>query len=91
MLLSEMAQAGQPIPPEALLEFADMPDDIRQKLMGMMAQQGQAQADAQKVTYDGEIKKTLIAQGIIPPDVEQQFLQAPQANPNEANQGPGIM
>jgi hypothetical protein len=93
MLLSEMAQAGQPIPPEALLEFADMPDTVKQKLMGMMAQQGQAQASADQAKADAESQKTLIAQGQIPPEVAQRFLQAPQDNlpPNEANQGPGIM
>ena len=93
MLLSEMAQAGQPIPPEALLEFADMPDDVRQKLMGMMAQQGQAQASAEQAKADAEIQKTLIAQGQIPPEVAQRFLQAPQQDlpQNEPNQGPGIM
>lgn len=94
MLLTEMAQAGQPIPPEALLEFADMPDNVRSKLMDMMAQQGQAQASAEQAKADAEIQKTLIAQGQIPPEVAQRFLQAPQQEslpPNEANQGPGIM
>jgi len=93
MLLSEMAQAGQPIPPEALIEFADMPDNIRQKLTTMMAQQGQAQAQAQQATADAEIQKTLIAQGQIPPEVAQRFLQTPQNDlpPTEPNQGPGIM
>lgn len=93
MLLSEMAQAGQPIPPEALLEFADMPDSTKQKLMTMLSQQGQAQASAEQAKADAEIQKTLIAQGQIPPEVAQRFLQAPQQDlpPNEANQGPGIM
>lgn len=94
MLLSEMAQAGQPIPPEALLEFADMPDAIKQKLTTMMAQQGQAQAGAEQAKADAEIQKTLIAQGQIPPEVAQRFLQAPQQEslpPSEANPGPGIM
>jgi hypothetical protein len=93
MLLSEMAQAGQPIPPEALLEFADMPDSTKQKLMEMLSQQGQAQASADQAKADAEIQKTLIAQGQIPPEVAQRFLQAPQEDlpPNEANQGPGIM
>jgi hypothetical protein len=93
MLLSEMAQAGQPIPPEALLEFADMPDTVKQKLMDMLSQQGQAQASADQAKADAEIQKTLIAQGQIPPEVAQRFLQAPQQDlpPNEANQGPGIM
>lgn len=94
MLLSELARNGQPIPPEALLEFADMPADIRNKLISMMSQQGQAQAEAEQAKADAEIQKTLIAQGQIPPAVQQKFLiQQPQEAqpPNEANQGPGIM
>lgn len=94
MLLSELARNGQPIPPEALLEFADMPGDVRNKLISMMAQQGQAQASAEQAKTDAEIQKTLIAQGQIPPAVQQKFLiQQPQEEqaPMETNQGPGIM
>jgi hypothetical protein len=94
MLLSELARSGQPIPPEALLEFADMPAEIRNKLINMMAQQGQAQASAEQAKADAEIQKTLIAQGQIPPAVQEKFLiQQPQEAqpPSEANQGPGIM
>lgn len=94
-LLSEMAQAGQPIPPEALLEFADMPSEVKTKLMGMLAQQGQAQNQAAQATADAEIQKTLIAQGQIPPEVAKRFLnQAPQQEglpPTEGNQASGIM
>jgi regulator of protease activity HflC (stomatin/prohibitin superfamily) len=70
-----------------------MPDSTKQKLMDMLSQQGQAQASAEQAKADAEIQKTLIAQGQIPPEVAQRFLQAPQTNlpPNEANQGPGIM
>lgn len=94
MLLSELARSGQPIPPEALLEFADMPGEVRTKLIGMMAQQGQAMADAEQAKADAEIQKTLIAQGQIPPSVQEKFLiQQPQeAQPQtEPNIGPGIM
>lgn len=94
MLLSELAKGGQPIPPEALLEFADMPGDVRNKLISMMTQQGQAQAQAEQAKADAEIQKTLIAQGQIPPSVQEKFLiQQPQEAqlPSEANQGPGIM
>ena len=94
MLLSDLAKSGQPIPPEALLEFADMPTEVRNKLLQQMAQQGQAQAEAEQAKADAEIQKTLIAQGQIPPAVQEKFLiQQPQEAqaPNEANQGPGIM
>jgi hypothetical protein len=94
MLLSELARSGQPIPPEALLEFADMPGDVRNKLVSMMAQQGQAQASADQAKADAEIQKTLIAQGQIPPAVQQKFLiQQPQEEQpqSEPNVGPGIM
>lgn len=94
MLLSDLAKSGQPIPPEALLEFADMPSEIRTKLMDMMAQQMQAQSQAQQDTADAEVLKTLVAQGIIPPQVQEKFLiQQPQEEQpqSEPNVGPGIM
>lgn len=94
MLLSDLAKSGQPIPPEALLEFADMPGDVRTKLMDMMAQQMQAQSQAQQDTADAEVLKTLVAQGIIPPQVKEKFLiQQPQEEQpqSEPNVGPGIM
>jgi hypothetical protein len=94
MLLSDLAKSGQPIPPEALLEFADMPADIRTKLTDMMAQQMQAQSQAQQDTADAEVLKTLVAQGIIPPQVQEKFLiQQPQEEQpqSEPNIGPGIM
>lgn len=95
-LLAEMAQAGQPIPPEAMLEFADMPQQVRTKLMSMMQQQQQAAGSAEQAKADAEIQKTLIAQGQIPPEVQQRFLsQAPQQQqdlpPTEGDQAPGIM
>lgn len=94
MLLSELASNGQPIPPEALFEFADMPAEVRQKLTTMMQQQQSGMAQAEQAKADAEIQKTLIAQGQIPPEVAQRFLtQQPQEQepPTESNQAPGIM
>lgn len=94
MLLSDLAKSGQPIPPEALLEFADMPGEVRSKLMDMMAQQANAQAQEQQTSADTEVVKTLVAQGIIPPSVKEKFLiQQPQEEQpqTEPNIGPGIM
>jgi hypothetical protein len=94
MLLSELAKTGQPIPPEALFEFADMPEEVRQKILGMMQQQQSGMAEAEQAKADAEIQKTLIAQGQIPPEVAQRFLnQQPeeQQPPTEGNQAPGIM
>lgn len=94
MMLSEMAKTGAPIPPEAMFEFADMPADVKKKLIDIMSQQGQAQSQAEQAKADAEIQKTLIAQGQIPPEVAQRFLnQQPQQNqpPTEGNQAPGIM
>ena len=62
MLLSDLAKSGQPIPPEALLEFADMPTEVRNKLLQQMAQQGQAQAEAEQAKADAEIQQPQEAQ-----------------------------
>ena len=93
-LLRDMQQSGQPIPPEALFEFADMPDATKQKLITMIAQQQQAQSDSTQATADAEIQKTLIAQGQIPPAVAQKFLSpppSPNQPPNVSDQAAGPM
>jgi len=73
MLLKEMMEGGMQIPPESLFEFADIPSDVKQKLVGAMQAQQQGQAQAATETSDMEIQKTLIAQGIIPPAVAEKY------------------
>jgi hypothetical protein len=81
MMLSEMAQAGQPIPPEIIFEFADIPDDVRAKINESIAAQQQAQSGAQSATAEMEITKTIIGQGIIPPHIQEQYGLPPGLQP----------
>lgn len=73
MLLSEMARSGSPVPPELMVEFMDIPAELKQKIQSSMMQQAQAQAQTQDANSKMEINKTLIAQGIIPPEVQAQL------------------
>ncbi len=80
LLLSDLAKSGLPIPPESLINLADIPDGEKQKLMSQMAQQQEAMASAESEKSQTEINKTLIGQGIIPPSVQEQLgQQSPQA------------
>lgn len=79
MILSEMMQRGVQIPPEMLLEYADMPQANKDKVMQMLAEQNAAQNEAAAKSGDGEIEKTLVAKGIIPPAVAER-MGLPQQN-----------
>lgn len=73
MLIKEMIEGGFPVPPEAVFEFADIPADVKQKLLGTMQQQQQGMAQAEQAKADAEIQKTLIAQGMVPPAIAEQY------------------
>lgn len=77
MLLTQMAQSGAPVPPELMVEFMDIPSELKSKIQNGLAAQAQAQAQAQGVSADMEINKTLIAKGIIPPEVQAKLGQQP--------------
>jgi hypothetical protein len=71
MLLQELMKSGVPLPPDILLQVAEIPDTIRKKAEEALQAQQQAQQQQGQATADMEIQKTLIAKGIIPPAVAQ--------------------
>lgn len=74
---------GDVVPPELTIAVADIPEETRTKILDGITQAQQSQASAAAEAADGEINKTLIAQGIIPPSIqaklkrEQAELQQP--------------
>lgn len=74
-LLLEMAKAGQQIPPEVMVELSALPTSLKEKLKAALQQGQEAAAQAAQATRSMEIEKTLIAQGMIPPNVQAEFLQ----------------
>jgi hypothetical protein len=84
-LLLNMVKAGQQIPPEILIEVADLPQEVKTKLITSMQQAAAAAAEEAKRTSDTEIAKTLAAKGIYTPEV-QQMIQG--ATPPEQAQPP---
>lgn len=88
MLLSDLARnSGIPIPPEALIGLMDLPEEEKAKIVQGIQSQQQAQASQQSATADMEITKTLIAQGLVPPKVAQQYgVQGAPAQPQDQGQ-----
>lgn len=70
-MMQEMVQAGAPIPPDVIIELSPLPQEYKQKLLDGLAAQAQQQAEAANTAGQAEIDKTLIAQGIIPPNVQE--------------------
>lgn len=88
MMLSELAQSGTPIPPEILIEFLDVPQGTKDKILSSIAAQQEAQSTQQQQVKEMEENKTLINQGIIPPDVQQR-LTVSQQNISQGDLGNG--
>lgn len=85
--LAEMTKAGQQIPPDVLLDLAPIPETQKQKILQSMAQASQAQAQAEKEKQRSEMWKPLIADGIYPPEIQQEIAQAQQRQGGQTPQG----
>lgn len=73
MVMREMAQAGAPIPPQMLIEFAPIPEEQKKRVIQGLEEQAAAEAEKKDADNKTEIQKTLIAQGIIPPEVQAEL------------------
>lgn len=81
MMLKEMMQAGAPVSPEMLIEFAPIPEEQKKRAYMVMEQQASAAQEAENSKQKAEIQKTLIAQGYIPPEVQAQMQQQQPGQP----------
>jgi hypothetical protein len=63
LLLGEMAKAGAPIPPQALIQTSPLPEAHKRNILQSMEAQQQAQQQAEQAKQQAEIQKTLIAKG----------------------------
>jgi hypothetical protein len=76
-ILQDLAAKGS-IAPDLAVQGSDLPDEWKQKIQQSVQAQQESQANAEKEKYKGEMGKTLIAQGFIPPDIAQEFgIQVP--------------
>lgn len=73
MLLSDLASKGIQIPMQTLVKSMDIPDAQKTAIIEEIQMQEQAQGQAASETAKGEITKTLVGQGIIPPEVRQEY------------------
>lgn len=79
MLMMELNRAGVPVPPQAILEVADLPEETKRRIEQQIAQQQQAQASAADTTAQMELGKTLLSKtGQIAPVVAQKLGLPPQ-------------
>lgn len=62
LLLMELAGKGVDIPPQAIIEYAPIPN--KEKILRMIAEQMQIQQERDNQKYNTEIQKTLISKGM---------------------------
>lgn len=101
LTLKELAQQGQAIPFPVIVEYMDMPQEAKDKILMAYQQQQQAAAQQQQLTVEMETTKTALAQNIMPPkfkyQLEQQAKEVEQMKAQEAmaqqgqTQIPGIL
>lgn len=83
-ILSELVQSGMPIPPAPLINLLPIPQSARDEILQAMAEEADAAAQEAAATKEMEENKTLLAQGIMPPSVQQRLSQE-----QAASQQPG--
>ena len=90
MLLTDLAKSGYQVPPAALIRYSDLPKAEQDRFMADITQMNEQAGSAQSATRNMEIEKTLIAQGMVPPAVAQEFgVSAPNMNPAPPTGGLG--
>ena len=73
-LLSDLASKGSPIPPEVLIKFAGLPQDVETQVVEGIQQQNEMMAQGESEKANAEIAKTVIAKtGMVPPAVLEQL------------------
>lgn len=72
VVLSDLMQAGVQIPPEMLFEFADVPQEVKDKIQTQMADAAAQAGEEQKQKSTTELLKTMMGKGIpMTPQVQQ--------------------
>lgn len=78
-MMIEMANNGQPISPNTLIELMPVPEAQKQKLLKEQQAQAESQSQAAATTADTEIAKTLFAKDVYP----KKYLDMYGIDPNE--------
>lgn len=89
LVLSEAAQAGIQVSPDMLIEYMPgISQATKQRLLDSMAQQAEQEGEMADTEAQAEIMKTLIAQGQIPPQVQEEFGVGPSPEIGEGGAPP---
>jgi hypothetical protein len=87
LVLMQLAQQGVQIPLPVLVEYMELTQEAKDKIIMAYQEQQQAAAQAQDATAEMETTKTALAQGIMPPkfqyEMEQQQKQVDQMKAQE--------
>jgi hypothetical protein len=73
VLMKDLASAGVQLPPDIVIEMSELPEAQKKKFIESIQQQAAAQSQGQSDTAQAEIDKTLIAKGIIPPKIQEEY------------------
>ena len=86
MMLQDWAKAGGSVPPKLFVKYLDVPEEERQEMQADIEAQAQAATEQGQQTEKMEITKTLVAKGILTPEVRQKYLgeQPPQEQQTQA-------
>jgi hypothetical protein len=88
MILTDLAGKGIQIPPEMLLQFADVPEGVKKDVMDQLEQQAASASESSQNAQDAEIEKTLVAKNIISPRTAQRFQIPSNVSPPPQDQAP---
>lgn len=91
-MLAELSKNGTPIPPTAYIKLSELPEELKAELLQEVEQQNAQAAEAANTTAKMEENKTLIANGIIPGEVQQRLNEEQKAiqpqQPTQTDQVP---
>ncbi|MBP9838882.1 MAG: hypothetical protein KBC84_09225, partial [Proteobacteria bacterium] len=68
-VLTDLMGKGAPVPPDMLVQFLDLPDDLKKQMAQGIQQQQQAQSQTESKTNETELQKSLIGKSLFPPKV----------------------
>lgn len=72
-MLTELMQAGQPVPFDAYIKFTDLPEHEKNEVIQSFMQQQQATSQGENEKQVGEVEKVMMSKGIITPNMASKY------------------
>jgi len=74
MLLTELRKQGTEVPLESIVEYSELPETEKQKLIANYQQQQQVSMEAQNKVQQTELLKSVLGDGVIPAQIETAYV-----------------